>query len=432
MRIVFLISVFLFASVSGASQTVDVSKINETKSRLEGLQKELWQVDLDERGDVVSLGRQSIQKGEFETTKQFEVLQEKLQEQTTEIEVQTLRKTGSRRDEIHRKMNEIFRTEFTGDIGMSLGRYDADSQRFAILTDEGVSIGNIPVSLADAPKFKADFLQGSLSGRLALLLNADNKAEEYLLAAQFRLNGKSFPVIASAFTQGRAMQMLFGNYDAPTKTSYWKTFMLSNDGENRYELATLKAEAVFFKPFRENNTDKYLLVANTEPQKDEEMGFSCHACYGLPSIAVFSNVSGNWKLDMALKHGGEIGGYGSPGVPSLVKVGPKKFAVKFSWDNGRAAQVKGEYYWRIDGQFPREILNIYTYQDYDPDYSPKDRKSFRTTTAFVPNGTSEFFDVKVTSAGKEAALTGRRYVMKPYQRIDLYSFVNGRYDLVKK
>ena len=71
MRIVFLISVLLFAFVIGSSQTVDVSKISEAGVRLEALQKELWQVDQYERSEIEALNRQSFQKGEFETTKQF-------------------------------------------------------------------------------------------------------------------------------------------------------------------------------------------------------------------------------------------------------------------------------------------------------------------------------------------------------------------------
>jgi hypothetical protein len=429
MRIIFLISVFLLAFVSGSSQTIDASKINDAKARLELLQKQLWQVDLDERSDVTDLGRQSLQKGEFETTKQFEQRQQKLQEKTNEIELQTLRKTGSRRDEIHRKMNEIFRTEFSGEIGMTLGRYDADTQRFTLLTNNGVGIGFIPVALVEAPKFKNDFSCGNISGRLGLLLNADNKAEEFLISAQFSLNGKTFPVVTGAFTQGRAMQMLFGNYDAGTKSSVWETFTRSSDGEDKYELATLQAKPVFFKPFKQNNTDKYLLVANTEPYKiDDDVG-SCHACYGLPSIAVFAQNNGYWKVEMALKHGGEIGGYGDPGTPSLVRVGPEQFAVKFSWNNGRAAMAEGVYYWRIDGGFPREILNIYTSQDYDTDYAPNERISFRTTTVFLPTATAEFFDVKVTTVGKKAVKVGLRFVMKPFTKTETYIFSEGKYNL---
>ena len=427
MRSVILILISLASSSVAFSQTVEVSKLPEAKARLERLQKDLWAVDEDERDEIARLNSQALQKGEFETTKQFEQRQQKLQEQTTEIEVQTLRKTGPRRDEIHQKMNDIFKTEFAGETLMRLGRYDADSQRFAVATEDGATVGYISVPITEGPSFKNSFPQGTFTARFGLLLNADNKAEEYLISAQFRLGAKVFPVATGAFTQARAMQLLFGNYDPSSKISIWTTYMASNDGENRYGLATLKASPVLFKPFRENNTDKYLLIANTEPQKDDEMGFSCHACYGLPSVAVFANVGGSWRVEMALKHGGEIGGYGNPGTPSLVKVGPDKFAVKFSWDNGRAAQVKGDYYWRIDGRFPREILNIYTWQDYDPDDAAKDRKSFRTTTTFLPTVNSQFFDVKVVAVGKEAALVGRRYVMKPFTTTDIYVFSEGIY-----
>lgn len=429
MRFIFLVFALLFACFSGFSQTVDVSRIDEAKVRLQTLQKELWQLDVDERGEAEIANRQSLQKGEFETTKQFEARQEKLQNRIREIEVRTLVKTGTQRDEIHNKMNEILRTDFSGDLRLALGRYDADTHLFGVLTNDGSNIGRIQVSLAEAPEFKADFSKGRFSGRRGLLLNGDNKVEEYLISARFDLNGKSFSVITPPFDQARAMQMLFGNYDSASKTSTWRTFIRSSEAEGEYELSNLKATPVFFKPFKENTVEKYLLVANTEPYKiDDEIG-SCHACYGLPSIAVFTQINGFWKVEMALKHGGEIGGYGDPGTPSLVRVGPEKFAVKFSWNNGRAAMAEGAYYWRLDGRFPREILNIYTSQASDTDYAPSERISFRTTTAFLPSTSGEFSDVKVTTVGRKAGKVGSRYVMKPFTKTEIYVYSNGRYKL---
>lgn len=429
MRFIFLVFAVLFASVNGLAQTVDPLKMDEAKSRLEVLQEELWQLDLAERVEIQTLNRGLLQKGEFETTKQFEVRQEKLQEQIREIEVRTLVKTGTQRDEIHHKMNEIFRTDFSGDLQLALGRYDADTLRFGLLTNDGTNIGHIQVSLAEAPKFKADFSKGRFTGRRGLLLNSDNKVEEYLISAQFDLNGKAFSVITSPFNQARAMQMLFGNYDLASKTSTWRTFIRSSDAEGEYELSNLKAKPVFFKPFREHKVEKYLLVANTEPYKiDDDIG-SCHACYGLPSIAVFTLDNGFWKVEMALKHGGEIGGYGDPGTPTLVRVGPEKFAVKFSWNNGRAAMAEGAYYWRLDGRFPREILNIYTSQDTDNDYALNERISFRTTTAFLPSTSGEFSNVKVTTVGRKAGKVGSRYVMQPFTKTEIYIYSNGRYTL---
>lgn len=73
MKTVLLLAISLFAIMNGSAQTADVSKIDDAKSRLEKLQADLWQLDSDERRNVVAArGGQSSQKGEFETTKQFE------------------------------------------------------------------------------------------------------------------------------------------------------------------------------------------------------------------------------------------------------------------------------------------------------------------------------------------------------------------------
>lgn len=85
-------------------------------------------------------------------------------------------------------MNEIFKTEFSGVIQIGLGRYDADSQRFSVSNKDGAELGYVSVPLNDAPRFKVGFPEGIVNGKLGLLLDNENEAQAYLIAAEARLN----------------------------------------------------------------------------------------------------------------------------------------------------------------------------------------------------------------------------------------------------
>lgn len=73
MRKFFLLIIsILFLNSFYFGQTLDISKIDATKIKLERLQKELWEIDFDQHNEIEQLRQQKIVKGEFEITKQFE------------------------------------------------------------------------------------------------------------------------------------------------------------------------------------------------------------------------------------------------------------------------------------------------------------------------------------------------------------------------
>lgn len=432
MRILFLvfISILVFSSNS-FGQAVDVSGIEEAKSKLERLQKELWKIDLEQLRELEKLEQQSIQKGEFETTKQFEERIDKLQQQTDEIRSQIFGKEGLRRKELHKQMNEIFRTEFSGETIVSLGKYDADSQRFILSSNDGIEFGYLSVPLSDAQELKENFSAAKTSGVLGLLLNRENVSQEYILTAKISFRGKIYQAISNSLTESKAMQMVFGNYEPASKTSFWKTYKIDENIENeryieKYKLSSVKASVLYFKGYKENNIDKYLLISIT-PVNGEGYGVldSFRPAGGIPSIVVFIKKNGYWKIEMAQKHTGEWGPFGYPGEPTLVTVGSNKSAIKFSRATDRCDE--GEAFWRIDDEdFLKPILSIYNGNICG------EREESHSTVTFVPSSNAEFFDAKVTTVGVKAVKVGRKYTWKPFTKIEIYTFKNGKYQLIEK
>lgn len=337
-RFVFLLTLLLFLSSIFFSQVADVSKLAEAKIKLENLQKELWKIDLDEYKEVEPLRKQDLVKGEFETTKQFEEREKKLQDKISEIENHIRLKTGPRREAIQKQINEILGTEFTGNIKITLSKYDADSEQFTVSSADNIPFNYFKIPLAEAKPLKDNFDECKFTGAVGVLLDQKNTAREYLFWLKIDFRGKTYQIAPQTFTAVKAMQMVFGNYDAATKTSRWETYNLESDniddpasGVVRPVPSSITSDVILFKPFRENGVEKFLLVTNRKAtNEDQEMEWTCHACYGIPGAATFIKTQNYWKVETAQKHAGEIGSYGIPGEPSLVKIGPEKYALKFS------------------------------------------------------------------------------------------------------
>jgi hypothetical protein len=441
-KLLLLLLIMQIFCLLAPSQTLEISKLGEAKAKLENLQKELWKIDREQYQDIAYLRRQNLIKGEFETTKQFEERQKKQEDSISALEVEALKKTGPGRQAVQRQINEILKTEFTGRIKLLLSKYDADNQQFTIFSSDNIPFNYLKVLLTEAKSLKDNFSECKTTGSAALLLNEKNVAHEYILQAKLDCNGKTYQATQQPFTAVKAMQMVFGNFNTATKTSLWENYELEpEDNENSANaivtsvLKPVTSEVTLFKSFRENGIEKFLLVTNRKgTTEDEEMEWTCHACYGIPSVATFVKTPNYWKIETVQKHAGEIGSYGTPGEPSLIKIGPEKYALKFSWgDMGMGYERGGEYYWIVSNGIINEILNVYTSEDNTAAEGPKkDLAISNSKVIFTPGNNPEFFDVKIVKTGKKSVKVGRTYVLKPFSEIELYVYLDGKYQPVKK
>lgn len=96
-------------------------------------------------------------------------------------------------------------------------------------------------------------------------------------------------------------------------------------------------------------------------------------------------------------------------------------------------ETGGEYYWLIDKRVIKEILNIYTSEDNTgAEPAKKDLSSSNSKVTFVPGNNAEFFDVKIIKTGRKSVKVGRTYVLKPFTETEIYTYSDGKYQLVKK
>ena len=318
------------------------------------------------------------------------------------------------------------RTEFVGQIIFSLGTYDADNQKFPIYFDNKFTTETLTVPLAEAKEVKANFSEAKITGSLGLLLNESNKAQSHLLTTKVDFRGKTYQVNTVNLTPAKASMMFFGNHNPESKTSIWRTY--ETEDFETYSLTEISAAIKLFKPFQENNIQKFLLVTQTEKPSG-----GCHACGAILGIAVFSKKGDYWKLDSAQKNAGEHGRFGEIDQPSLAKIGKDKYALKFSWGDMHQGHIDGgDYYITLDSNF-REILGYATIEtsdkygemsEYDIDITAKAK--------FIQGANPDYFDVKVVTTGRKAVKIGKRYFLKPYIKTDIYTYVEDKYKLVKK
>lgn len=421
----------LLTVVYVSGQQKDVSEITVAKVKLENLQKQFWAIDDKQRNQVKSLKRKKLVKDEFETTEQFEQRKGKLDDEILIIEAQILEKKGEEREKIQKQISEILAMEFVGETQIQLSYYDADNTRYTISSKDGIAFQYLVIPITEAKSLKEGFSEAKITGVSALVLNEDNKPAEYLLSVKINLQGKVYSLSNSTLTKVKAMQMLFGNYDFKTKSSSWKTYKTeysSEDDEENIVLANVSSSILFFEAFKERATEKYFLVANDESSGD------CGACRGLPSFAVFTKESNYWKIESAQKNSGEIGVYGKPGEPSLVKIGSEKYALKFSWWYMQMGyETTGNEIWAfIDGTL-RKIVEFYTSSDNSGavDDSNENFESSKSKIIFSQGSNPDFFDIKISTTGKKAVKIGRKFILKPFTKLETYSFIGGRYELVK-
>lgn len=426
-RFILLFCLVLSFPVIAFAQSVDLSKIGEAKLQLENLQKQLWQIDAEQQKEVARLEKEIEIKGEFETTKQFEERRAKIYDRTSELYSELRGQTGARRGEFHKQINEILRTEFTGELDVRLGLYDADNQKFPINLTNGLSFETLVVSLNDAKELKENFSEAKVVGKLGLLLDRNNRAQAFLLSAKINFRGKSYQTISTDLSLIKGLNLFYGSYNAASKTSSWKTYE-TEDFEN-YSLMEASASGSLFKTFQENGVQKFLLVTQTVKPNG-----GCHACGATLGVAVFSKKDGYWKVDWAQKNLGEYGRWGELDEPSLAKIGKEKYALKFAWgDMHQGYEQGGDYYFALDNNSFRVILSYSTLADSSASsVLGEDQISVKGKVSFVEGSNPDYYDVKVLITGKKAAKVGKSYILKPYSKIEIYTYIGDKYQLVKK
>jgi hypothetical protein len=139
---------------------------------------------------------------------------------------------------------------------------------------------------------------------------------------------------------------------------------------------------------------------------------------------------------------GFYGSWGGPPFVDLVAIGPSRYGVLVSVEDGGQGYTDG-YKWLLApiGKTVAEVWNIQDEQDDFGAYDPKgvDGPSIRYRSAAAirfscifddscANGNS-YFDIEVISRGLDAR--GTKTSLKPQNWTNIYQFKDGKYQLVQ-
>lgn len=123
-----------------------------------------------------------------------------------------------------------------------------------------------------------------------------------------------------------AMQMLYGNYDARTKSSRTTVQEANSKKLGGAGAQRLSVRPAFHADFDEDGANKFVLVTYAIPQAG---GFGCHACAPTIGMAVFSNAGLTPIIEASNKAVTQAGSWGEPPADiQLAQIGTDHHAIQ--------------------------------------------------------------------------------------------------------
>jgi hypothetical protein len=364
------------------------------------------------------------EKGEFETTKQFEARRSKHSENLFQNLQKLQRERLSRIAEVERRMAPLLRIEFTRSVKSRLGQYNADDETFPLYIEGSFNfVADVPVALSLAPSFKERFEKANSSVTFALFIDFRGRVTELPLGVFVELGGKSYSSQLSLDTD-RAMKLLYSRFDLRSPIEFHKVEYLEGSFDG--------SEPAFAKPFfnreyLEDRKRKFVMLTAATPEEHD-----CHACGVLVGVAIFVNEGTGWKLQTATRSIGRYFSWGASGKPKLEKLGRDRHGAVFEWGDGNQGYFGGSFYIFsvVENSF-REIGEIESYQDNSGALTGgEDFAHYKGKYQFVPGPHPQFFDFRVRYSGRKAVGKGRAAVVRPFSKTQLYRYTNGQYEKV--
>jgi hypothetical protein len=252
-----------------------------------------------------------------------------------------------------------------------------------------------------------------------------------------------------------ALKQMFGNYDPDTRTatlsctdarrvenskthgSWWPCY--EDESVASVEIILMATVPVWTDP--KHKIEETYLVTSAVPAHAAS-GFDCHSCEPVIGVAQFVWQVQKWKLEKANPTVGFYGSWGGPPSVNLVAIGPSRYGVLLSREDGGQGYMFGSK-WLLApvGNAVAEIWKIQDEQDDFGAYDPKgvDGPSIRYRSAAAirfscifddscGNGNG-YFDIEVISRGFDAS--GVKMPLKAQSWTDVYQFKNGKYELAR-
>lgn len=392
---------------------------------LEFLQDSIRRLDTDQRLRMEA-DKSALTKGEFKTTAEFEKRNQLREDGTWREQMELWSQQGPDRDEAYSRLNSILAKEYVEKVTLEIGNYDADNQTFAIAYN-GDLLSVLGVPRQNAREYKEHFRQATADARVGLRLDQNDIAREYVISAHLSVDGIMYEFQRPNLDLATAMKLMFGNFVDSTRRSAWK--MDVPDEEKDYE--TYKLSVVYATPlgvidYIEGGISKKLVVAKTgSPGKV----WDCHACAMFISVGVFAKSGGCWKVEQVHKNATWSGGWGDVTMPTLSKIGPNRFALRFDeFDQGQGYELGSSQYFEVGNRLLKLVLYLQTHAD-NTGAVPEIQKQFKQDikVAFQAGRNVDYFDAIFFVTGKKPAKIGRRFLLTPFSRKEVHPFSDGLY-----
>lgn len=225
-----------------------------------------------------------------------------------------------------------------------------------------------------------------------------------------------------------AMRMLYGNYDAQTRSSTTAVGGTNNSKSDNAGMQQLIVRPVFHADINEAGANKFAVLTYAVPRT----GFGCHACAPTIGMAVFSNTAQNWSIEASNKAVTKAGGWGQPPTDiQLVEIGTNRHAVQIrdvGEGQGETTTVLLLIPWK--GTVNLGLERIIADDDKGgcgagglPCYS-----NHRTVT-FLRNADAEYYDLelKLTGTDLPASESAPMRRARKVSGLEILRFENGKY-----
>lgn len=127
-------------------------------------------------------------------------------------------------------------------------------------------------------------------------------------------------VLKGDYSIGRAMQVLYGDYDAANKLTLWSPVRAAEFNSRWPD--QLQVKVLADSTYVDDGVPRHMVVTWAKPEEQGANEYSCHACGVMISVSVFRKEVAGWKVEASNLQLGEIGAMGQPPKAKAQRLGP--------------------------------------------------------------------------------------------------------------
>lgn len=130
-------------------------------------------------------------------------------------------------------------------------------------------------------------------------------------------------VLKGEYSVGRAMEAVYGNFDAETKTSVWSPKPSPSSGGSGIRWPELvRVHVLADDTYVDAGVPRHMLMTWAKPEETGVEEYSCHACGVLMGVSVFRKDGREWKMEASELQLALIGALGRPPKMKAQRLGP--------------------------------------------------------------------------------------------------------------